>query len=130
VRAPSAAELRRGEAAAWGDPIPPVAERPRMKLVGWKPIRKGNLVGFATVELSIGLKLIDCPVFVGSNGAWAGLPAKARVDKDGRQRPDANGKRAFEPALAWRNRDLSDRFSAALVELIRRESPGVLEGDL
>jgi hypothetical protein len=41
---------------------------------------------FATVELPIGLKLIDCAVFVGTNGAWARPPAKPQLDKDGRQR--------------------------------------------
>jgi hypothetical protein len=57
-----------------------------MRLVSWKPIANGTLRGFATVELPIGLKLIDCAVFVGTNGAWARPPAKPQLDKDGRQR--------------------------------------------
>ena len=57
-----------------------------MRLVSWKPIAKGTLRGFATVELPIGLKLIDCAVFVGTNGARARPPAKPQLDKDGRQR--------------------------------------------
>jgi hypothetical protein len=125
---PTAAQLDRGLAATWGDPTPPAAERPRMKLVGWKSIRKGNLVGFATVVLPVGLKLVDCPVFVGPSGPWAALPSKPLLDKDGRPRSDANGKRAFVQLLEWRDRGLSDRFSAALVELLRRERPGVFEG--
>ena len=52
---PTAGELRAGEAAAWGPP--PAAARPRMRLVAWKPLRKGSLRGFATVELQpIGLR--------------------------------------------------------------------------
>ena len=54
---PSEGELRRGEAATWGRP--PAPERPRMRLVSWKPLIKGALRGFATLELPIGLKLID-----------------------------------------------------------------------
>jgi CHC2 zinc finger len=82
---PSEAELRRGEAPAWGARSGRTAPRPRKRLVSWKPITKGSLRGFATVELPIGLKL-DCAVFVGINGAWARPPAKPQLDKDGRQR--------------------------------------------
>jgi hypothetical protein len=79
-------ELRRGEAATWGARPAPVPERPRMRLVTWKPLIKDSLHGFATVELPIGLNLIDCAVFVGTNGAWARPTAKPQLDKDGRQR--------------------------------------------
>jgi hypothetical protein len=83
---PSEAELRSGEAAAWSPRPGTTAQRPKMRLVSWKPIANGTLRGFATVELPIGLKLIDCAVFVGTNGAWARPPAKPQLDKDGRQR--------------------------------------------
>ena len=59
---PTETQLRRAESAAWGalDANPArAAERPRMRLVSWKPMAKGSLCGFATVELPIGLKLID-----------------------------------------------------------------------
>jgi hypothetical protein len=45
---PSQAQLRRGEAATWGGPSPP---RPAMRLLGWKPVIKNSLRGFADVEL-------------------------------------------------------------------------------
>ena len=83
---PSEAELRSGEAAAWSPRPGTTAQRPKMRLVSWKPIANGTLRGFATVELPIGLKLIDCAVFVGTNGARARPPAKPQPDKDGRQR--------------------------------------------
>src|SRR5438309_1638090 len=108
---PTQTQLRRGEAATWGSagsamrprgrtlfaegPVrnstpetgnsPIAAERPKMRLIAWRPITKGTLRGFATVELPIGLKLIDCAVFVGVRGAWASPPAKPLIDKDGRQ---------------------------------------------
>jgi hypothetical protein len=60
---PTETQLRRAESAAWGatlDANPArAAEGPRMRLVSWKPMAKGSLCGFATVELPIGLKLID-----------------------------------------------------------------------
>jgi hypothetical protein len=75
VRPRTKSELRRAEGATWG-PRPGAqpanrAERPRMRLVGWKPLVKGTLRGFANVELPIGLRLIDCPIFVGPNGPGA-----------------------------------------------------------
>ena len=125
---PSEAEVRRGEAATWGARTGPAAQRPRMRLLSWKPISKGSLRGFATVELPIGLKLIDCAVFVGTKGAWASLPAKPQLDKDSRQRILADGKSSYSPAVEWRNRDLADRFSAAVVALVRAGHPTALAG--
>jgi hypothetical protein len=40
--------------------------RPQMKLLGFKPIGKSCLAGFASIELAIGLRLFDLPVFRGS----------------------------------------------------------------
>jgi len=82
--------------------------------------------GFATVELPIGLKLIDCAVFVGTNGAWASPPAKPQLDRDGRQRIDADGKPSYNPVAEWRSRDLADQFSAAVVALVGAAHPDAL----
>jgi hypothetical protein len=124
---PTEGELHRGEAATWGGRHSPAPERPRrMRLVTWKPLIKGSVHGFATIELPIGLKLIDCPILIGRDGPWASLPSKPQVDKQGRQKADVNGKRAFEPVLEWRDRGLADRFSAAVVDLGRQAYPDVL----
>jgi hypothetical protein len=127
---PSPRELRRGEAATWGrkSSTPTPHGRAAADAAGFvKPITKGALRGFTTVELSIGLELIDCPVLTGPNGPWAALPSGPQIDKDGRQKTDLNGKRAFEPALEWRDRTLGDRFSAAVVALVRAAHPNVLD---
>jgi DNA-binding cell septation regulator SpoVG len=102
----------------------------RMRLVSWRPVTKGSLRGFATVELPIGLKLHDVLVFVGRNGAWASLPSKAQIDRDGRQKTEANGKAMYAPVLEWRSRDLSDRFSEAVVALVRAAHPDDLDSAL
>ena len=105
------------------------AAAPRqMRLVGWRPIAKGSLRGFAVVELPIGLKIHDIPVFIGTNGPWASLPNKPQIDRDGRQKVGANGKAAFSPILEWRDKDLRDRFSEAVVGLVRDAHPDALEG--
>jgi hypothetical protein len=98
-----------------------------MRLVSWKPIAKGSLRGFATVELPIGLRLIECPVFVGSNGPWASLPSKPVLDREGKQ-VKPNGKPQFATVLEWRDRALNDRFSESVIELVRAAHPDALAG--
>jgi hypothetical protein len=114
---------------AWEQPASPTAvERPTMRLLSWKPVRKGNLVGFATVMLPIGLKIVDCPVLVSREKAWATLPSKPQIDKDGRLKINSNGRPAYSPVLEWQDRALGDRFAAALVALVRAEHAADLEG--
>jgi hypothetical protein len=126
---PSEAELRSGEAAAWGPRPGTTAQRPKMRLVSWKPIAKGTLRGFATVELPIGLKLIDCAVFIGTKGAWATALAKPQLDKEGRQRIGVDGKPSYSPVVEWRSCDLNDRYSAAVVAMVRAAHPEAVSGD-
>jgi hypothetical protein len=112
--------------ATWGEP--PTAQRPRtIALVAWRPFVKGALRGFATVELPIGLEIADCPVLVSNGKAWASLPSKPVLDRDGRQKTDANGRPAYTAILEWRAQELRDRFSDAVVEAIRRLHPEALD---
>jgi hypothetical protein len=123
----SQADLRRAEAASWGakSDISPI--RSKIRLVSWKSLIKGSLRGFATVELPIGLKLVDCPVLVSNGKAWAGLPSKPVLDRDGKHaKPD--GKPQYSTILEWKSRDLSERFSQAVVALVRAAHPDDLGG--
>jgi hypothetical protein len=103
-------------------------ERPRLRLVSWKPIDKGSLRGFASVELPSGLKIHDCPVLRSHGKARATLPSKPQLDKEGRQKTGLNGKPAYSPEIEWRTRDLADRFSAAIVDLVRAQYPDAVGG--
>lgn len=106
---PTAGELRAGEAAACGPP--PAAARPRMRLVAWKPLRKGSLRGFASIALPIGLTIRDCPLLTGLHAPWATLPGKPQVDKEGQPKREVHGKLAYSAPLEWDGRELRDRFS-------------------
>jgi len=113
-------------------PQPPsalAACRPQLRLITWKAIRKGKLRGFATVVvLPIGLRLVDCAVFGGGkNGAWAALPSKSELDRDGQRKTDANGQPIYVPVCEWTSRELADRFSSGVVALVRRAHPEDLE---
>jgi hypothetical protein len=126
---PSEAGLRRGETATWW-PSPRTAPQwPRMRLVSRKSIAKRNLRGFATIELPIGLKLVEGAVFVGTSGARASMPAKPQLDREGRLRIDGDGKPSCSPVVASRGRDLNNRCSAAVVAMVRAAHPEAFSGD-
>jgi hypothetical protein len=40
-----------------------------MRLVNWRRVRKGKLLGFVSVELAIGLQIHDCAVLNGPHVA-------------------------------------------------------------
>jgi hypothetical protein len=115
--------------AAWGAKPTGAPARPRMRLISWRPLAKGSLRGFATIELPIGLVIAEVPIFATSGRVWASLPSKPQVDKDGQHKRDVNGKLAYEAILRWRSRDLSDRFSSAVIALINEHHPGALAPD-
>jgi hypothetical protein len=124
-------ELRLAERARWGqrpntEPAQDT-ERPRMRLLAWRPLQKGALRGFASVQLPIGLQIEDCPVYVGRNGPWATLPSRPMIDGDGRHKRDTNGKPQYSAILKWRDRDLQSRFSDTLIALFLEQSPAALD---
>jgi hypothetical protein len=130
IRPPPQFQLRRAEQIFKPRTVTPTAEsaKPKSRLVAWRPFVKGSLRGFAAIELPIGLTITDIPVLVSHSVAWAALPSKPQLDQDGRHRRNENGKLAYSPILQWRDKDLSKRFSAIVVELVRDAHPGDLEG--
>jgi hypothetical protein len=85
------------------------------------------LRGFATVELPLGLKIIDCPVLVSKGKAWANVPSKPVLDRDGHPKIEGSGKPSYVSVLEWRSRDLANRFSDAVVALVRAAHPGAFD---
>lgn len=104
------------------------APRRRMRLVAWRVVKTGSLRRSATVELPIGLRLIDCPVFLESNGPWASPPSRPLLDREGKH-IQLGGKGQYTPIIEWRDRGLADRFSEAVVGLVRQADPGALDPD-
>jgi hypothetical protein len=88
-------------------------------------MRRATLRGFADIELPNGLQIDDIAVHDRGGRAWAGLPARP-VLENGRH-IIRDGKPAYARILAWRSRNLADRFSTAVVELVRRTHPGALD---
>jgi hypothetical protein len=100
-----------------------------MQLLAFREIRKGALIRYAGVRLSIDLAMDDVAVIVGKNGPFtAPLPTKAQIDRDGRQTRDVNGKSACAQILKLRDRTLADRLSEAVISLVREAHLDALAG--
>jgi hypothetical protein len=105
-------------------------DQARLRLISFKAIGKNGLVGFASVELAIGLRLFDLPVFSGNgNGPWVALPRRPSLDRDRHQRIGADGKAAFEPVAEWRDRETANTFSSAVIALLRAAHPDAFESE-
>jgi hypothetical protein len=103
-------------------------QKPRMRLLEWRPFIKNTLRGFATVELPIGLVIRDISIHDKGGKRWAGLPAKPVLDAEGRHVSNHAGHRQYCALLGWRDRDLADRFSVAVVDAVRAAHPDALDG--
>lgn len=101
-------------------------DRPRMALESFKPMVKASLRGFATVRLPNGLLIADCAIFTSHGRTWAALPGKPVLDRDGRH-AEADGKKRYAPILQWADRATANRWSDAVVALVRQQHPGALD---
>jgi hypothetical protein len=97
-----------------------------MNLAAFRPNVKNSLRGFATVTLPNDLTIFGCLVHVANGRAWASLPGKAAIDRDGRQIV-SDGKAQYATVLKWGRRDLANRFSDAVIELVRQQHPDALD---
>ena len=96
-----------------------------MILREFRALSKNSLRGFATVELPSGLVIKDISMHTSNGKSWASLPAKPHIAKDGSP-VMKDGKAQYLSILQWKNRDLADGFSAALVGLVTAEHPNAL----
>jgi hypothetical protein len=93
----------------------------RMTPRGWKPIRKGSLIGFAAISLPAGLEIDDVPVLMTNGKAWAALPARPVITSEGHvARLPGSSKAQYVTFLRWRDRTLSTTFRERVVELVRQ----------
>jgi hypothetical protein len=124
---------RRREVSGRSDNVTPIrhdigADRPRMRLVGFRRFPKGALVGFAHLRLPSGLELIDCPVFASGGKRWASLPSKPVLTREG-QALVVDGVKQYQPMASWPDRATADRWSAIVIMLIEERDPGTFADD-
>jgi hypothetical protein len=111
----------RGGAAVRVDPA--VIPRERMILIEFKAIVRNTLRGFCILDIPPGLILRDVSVHEKNGRRWASLPSKPVLDSEGRHVVTHSGQKRYAALLGWRNRELADRFSARVVELVLEAHP-------
>jgi len=99
-----------------------------MRLLEWRAFRKNTLHGFAVVELPSGLVIRDVTIHEKNSKWWASLPSRPVLDVGGRQVTNPAGHKQYAALLGWRDRALADRFSVAVVDLVRAQHPDDLRG--
>jgi hypothetical protein len=91
----SARNLLRGVLGAWTSQ----PDRARMRLRGFRPMRKGNVLGFARIELPIGLRISNIQLFTGGDGLFAALMSKPVFGGRQRSRPQYSREATFADGL-------------------------------
>lgn len=89
-------------------------------LLAWKPVLRGALKGFATIQLGRSLKIVDVSVLSSNGRLWAAFPAKPLIG-EGKALLDERGKQRYAPFMEWTDKQTADRFSAAVVAAIQAE---------
>jgi hypothetical protein len=113
--------------AASGEPPSTTQRSWAIALVAGRPVVRGALRGFATIELPFGLPLVDCPEYISNGRVWVSPLAKPVLDRDGRPKNDANGKPGYAPVAEWGSRKRRDRFSEVVIAAIRQMYSGALD---
>ena len=95
------------------------------RVLEWRPLQKGALLGFAKVEMPSGMVIAEVTIMRGERGEWASPPSKPLIGRDGAPMKDAAGKPRYAPLVSFTSKELRDRFSAAVIEALRATHPEV-----
>jgi hypothetical protein len=91
-----------------------------IRATDWRPLERNTLRGFVTLELPSGLILRECTYHRTTSGAeWIGLPGRAQIDREGKQRKDpATGKSLYTPIVELKGKAERERFQAAALAAV------------
>ena len=103
-------------------------ERPKLWLLEWEPVGKGALVGRAKVRLPNGLEISDVALFAKDGRCWVQLQSEPMRDRDGKPFTDETGRSRYRSSIRWTSRELQDRFSTTVVELVLAAHPSAFGG--
>jgi hypothetical protein len=98
-----------------------------VKIVEWRALRKGSLLGFSKVQFPSGLIISDVTILDSGKGPWAAPPSKPMIGKDGAALKDDKGKVRYSPIIEFRDKDTRDRWSASVVDAMRDACPEAFE---
>jgi hypothetical protein len=135
-RSPSQAELRRGEAATWGQrpatkPAPAASRTPKIRKLTLFRNEARTVLAFLSAEQPSGMIVNDMKLMVGPKGRrWIAMPSVKQLDREGAPRLDANGKPMWSPIIEFVDRATADRFGEMILVALRSQYPDLFEGEL
>lgn len=102
--------------------LPAVPDRdtrpPPCRVANWTPWAMPNpsLVGHADITFPGGWKICGVPIFRTKTGGFsAGVPNAPDLDRDGRIKTSADGKRVYRPLLQFETAAARERWNAAVL---------------
>lgn len=103
------------------------AAAPPMIVEDWKPLGRNTLLGFCRVRLPSGMILHNVAVHTKNGKFWSTPSSKPRLGRDGLQMRDpTTGKLLWSPIVSFEPNSVRDRFSAQVIEALRRAFPDAL----
>jgi hypothetical protein len=103
--------------------------RPRARLLAWRPLRKGSLLGFAKVQFSSGLIIDEITVHAAGTRVWAGPPARPWL-RDGAPVLDEKCKPKWQPLVDFSTHGVRSSWTRQVITAVREAQPDVLpEGE-
>lgn len=97
-----------------------------MRILDWRPMARGSLLGFAKVESPSGMIIADVTILTGPNGHWASPPSKPMIGRDGIAMKDAAGKLRYSPIIEFSSKEIRGRWSDAIIEAMQAAHPEAL----
>jgi hypothetical protein len=103
-----------------------------MALRSWKRVQKGSLIGIAGISMPVAgswLDVDDVAVLMSSGRAWATWPGKPVLTKEGTvAKLPGSSKTHFVNILKWRDRGTPQRWSQAVIDLVKAADPAAFDG--
>jgi hypothetical protein len=100
---------------------------PNIIALDFKPLRKGTLLGFATVEIrELGLRVRDIAIHRSSGSCSAAMPAKAMIDAQGNLIHDPErGRISYTAIFEFADASARGVFSQAVIDAVAQFNPAI-----
>ena len=89
-------------------------------------VERNTLRGFAKVRTPSGIIFHDVAIHRQADAAWASPASKPLLNRDGQHIKDASGKAQWVPIVSFTSRELRDKFSTAVIDVLRIPHPDLL----
>jgi hypothetical protein len=98
---------------------------PHVECLEWRPCERGTLLGFAKISIpSWRLEIDGVAVHIKDGRQWAQLPSKPMLDSSRELVREDDGRIKYSKVIWFTDREVADRFSAAVISAIGRRKAG------